>query len=98
MTLELHRHRCPSHAADYTCERYACTGGPVLECLACERQWRGISSMAKGWRAKFSDDEVRAIRAERERGDRLSVISARHGVSDGLISRIANRKAYGWVK
>ncbi len=51
----------------------------------------------KHGRAKLSDDDVRAIRTRRERGDELRDIALDFGVSDVSVSLIARRRTWKHV-
>lgn len=46
-------------------------------------------------KAKLTEDQVRAMRADRERGDTLTVLVGRYGVSKPVVSKICRREI--WV-
>lgn len=46
---------------------------------------------------RLSADEIREILDQRAQGAKLASIAHDHGLSEGAISRICARKAYGWV-
>lgn len=47
--------------------------------------------------AKLTEDQVRAMRADRERGDTLSVLVVRYGVSKPVVSKICRREIWTHV-
>lgn len=47
---------------------------------------------------RLSEAVVLEIRRRRAAGETLEAIGSRHGITDGMVSKIVNRRAYAWVE
>lgn len=92
--------RDPGECALHKCDTPLCCNPSHI--FAGDRKANALDAISKGrnsrgmvhGHSKLTDDDVRAIRASDEPG---RVLSARHGISQGCVSMVRNRKSWRHV-
>jgi len=88
----------PTSDLAHTCDNPACIRlDHLFEATSLENNRDMNRKKRNPVSGKLSDDDVRNIRKLRESGMTLLVIAHQFGVSESLVSKIANRKVWGWL-